>query len=472
MKSNRLGTLICVTLAIIIASSLPALGQFKYTEKPTLDKVPSGTISGQANGKAFEAKFVAFQPSYKGNWEMIIADKPFEPADIIMDCQHIDIDLPEFPAAGKVMSKPMEYGKGIWQIQDTDDPTQTTSWNADNAWVIEITSWDVKPWDPDADMFQQAGTASGRIAVCYKGASGSFKNSWAAGTFTNAPVRYMGEPPAAIKNAPAAKSGDSKPAAAAPAGSTKTIPSVSATAGKYTLIGQPGDWANTIAATMLDGKIYSVEASGSLFVTDPITGKWSSIGNPEFISTLFMFSAAGKLYSIEESGSLILLDHKTGARKQIGKAADWKNTIAIAMGADKLYSVETSGVLYITDPATGIWKQLGKSEFQSTKFLFFAKGSLYSIESSGTLYKINLTDGSWTSVGNAGAFSETLTGTTLNDMIYTADADGSLVQTMPESGNRTVLGKPDFGGTQFLIPVGVGLTSIESTGSMYAINVK
>ena len=39
----------------------------------------------------------------------------------------------------------------------------------------------------------EAGKASGRIAVCYQG-GGSFKDSWAAGTFENVPIRYMGKP--------------------------------------------------------------------------------------------------------------------------------------------------------------------------------------------------------------------------------------------------------------------------------------
>ncbi len=468
MASGRWVIWTITSVCLLTVAALPATAQFTYSEKPSLEKVPAGTITGQANGKPFEAKFVAFQPSYTGNWEMIIADKPFEPADIIMDCQHIDIDLPHAPAAGKVMSKPMEYGKGIWQIQSPDDPAETTSWNADNAWVLEITEWNVKPWDPNADMFQQAGTASGRIGICYKG-SGSFKNSWAGGTFKNASVRFMGEPPAAIKNAMA--SAPAAPAANAAAGSTKTIPG-SATAGTWKLVGNPGDWAGTIAATTLDGKVFTIESGGALFSTDPATGKWTPLGKPDFAATRFMFTAGKQLYTIEESGSLYQVNPGTGAWKQIGKPNDWKNTIAIASGAGKLYSIEATGALFVTDPATGIWKSIGKPDFAATRFMLFSKGSLFTIETSGTMYKVNPADGSWASVGHAGAFSETKVLTVLNDTMYTTEEDGSLVQCNPETGTRTVIGKPEFINTLFLLPVGTGLTSIESSGSMYAIHVQ
>ena len=58
---------------------------------------------------------------------------------------------------------------------------------------MRITSWDVKPFDESGELFQQAGSASGRIWVCYQ-AAGDHRDSWAQGSFENAPVRYMGKP--------------------------------------------------------------------------------------------------------------------------------------------------------------------------------------------------------------------------------------------------------------------------------------
>jgi hypothetical protein len=105
------------------------------------------------------------------------------------------MDLTEAPVAGKNWTRKMEYGAGYFQINnDPANPEATTSWNADNAWVFEVTKWDVKEWDPNGPLFQEAGKASGRIAVCYKGDPTGIQSSWIAGTFTDAVVRYMGKP--------------------------------------------------------------------------------------------------------------------------------------------------------------------------------------------------------------------------------------------------------------------------------------
>ncbi len=168
---------------------------FTYTESPSAGLIPVGPVRGQANGKTFEVKTVIFEPASEGKWKVnFYEDKVEDPTAALIEGQHIYLDLPGTPAAGEAMKKPMEFGGGYFQINKPGQEGQTTSWNADNAWVLEITEWNQKPWDPEADFFQTAGTASGRVAVCYKG-YGNFKNSWAAGNFKDAVIRYMGEPP-------------------------------------------------------------------------------------------------------------------------------------------------------------------------------------------------------------------------------------------------------------------------------------
>lgn len=171
-----------------------ASGAFTWTETPTIAAIPATPVAGQANGSEFVARFICFQPGLSG-WEMVIADKEFEqPTDIITDCQSVKIDLPEEPRTGWKHERAMGWGGGYWQIRQIEDPSNTTSWNADNAWAIEITSWEAAPYDSKGEMFQVAGRASGKVAVCYKAGAG-FANSWVAGTFKDAPIRYMGAPP-------------------------------------------------------------------------------------------------------------------------------------------------------------------------------------------------------------------------------------------------------------------------------------
>jgi hypothetical protein len=177
-------------------SKQPAPEAFTWSEAPTLDKIPAKPVVGEANGKPFNVQTILFEPAMRGGWRMVVADKKLDsPTGILVGCQHIDFDLTEEPAAGKKMTRKMEYGGGYFQIEkgEKDKPGETTSWNGDNAWVLELTTWDVRPYDDKGSLFQAVGTASGRIAIVYKGAIG-FKNSWAAGTFDKAVVRYMGKP--------------------------------------------------------------------------------------------------------------------------------------------------------------------------------------------------------------------------------------------------------------------------------------
>ena len=167
---------------------------FNYTENPTLAMIPDKPAQGEFNGQAFEVKTVIFQPGYDGKWELLLMKKKMEdPTDVMREGQYFNLGLNAKPGSGVVMTHKMEFGGGLCQIKKIDNPEETTSWNSDNAWVLEITQWDVKPWDPEGDIFQVAGTASGRVAVCYKGTCG-FADSWVAGTFSGAIVRYMGEP--------------------------------------------------------------------------------------------------------------------------------------------------------------------------------------------------------------------------------------------------------------------------------------
>ena len=168
--------------------------EFSFTDTPTLAMVPEGPVRGEVNGETFTVKTIILQPGYGGKWDIYLMEEKMEdPTDVMMEGQYFDLQLNKGPGAGVTMDHPMEFGDGFCQTRKIKNPDETTSWNSDNAWVLEITEWDVKDWDPDGDIFQVAGTASGKVAVCYKGSCG-FADSWAAGTFTGAVIRYMGKP--------------------------------------------------------------------------------------------------------------------------------------------------------------------------------------------------------------------------------------------------------------------------------------
>ncbi len=241
-----------------------------------------------------------------------------------------------------------------------------------------------------------------------------------------------------------------------------------ATAGEFAKqpVGPAGGWANTIAGAALDGKLYTVEAGGKLYATDPADGAWVQVGGADFANTAFLFAAGGSLVSIEKDGSLYLIDPAAGSWKQSGPAGGWANTIAGAVLDGTLYTVESSGALYATDPAAGTWRKVGNPDFAATKFLFAAGDRLVSIEDGGSLYLIDPADGSRKQVGEAGAWANAIAGATITRTLHTAETDGSLCATDVAMGTR-VTSASGFAGTRFLFGIRGQLCGIDADGNLF-----
>jgi hypothetical protein len=78
--------------------------------------------------------------------------------------------------------------------------------------------------------------------------------------------------------------------------------------------------------------------------------------------------------------------------------------------------------------------------------------------------------GSWQRVGPAGAWKGTLAGVVLNDRLYTAESNGGLYATDPDTGKWKQVSKAEFGATTFLFAVGDWLYTIETDGSLYRVS--
>jgi hypothetical protein len=161
---------------------------------------------------------------------------------------------------------------------------------------------------------------------------------------------------------------------------------------------------------------------------------------------------------------------QTAVKKQIGKAGDWRGTIAGAGMNNLIYTVESSGALYATDPAGDSWKQFGKNDFANILFMFAGDNKLFSIEKDGSLYAINPADGSWKQLGSAGAWSNTIAGVWLAGRIYTVEKSGALYATDPANGVWKRIGKLDFANTSIMLACNKKLFTIETSGSLYAVN--
>ncbi|MEM9069923.1 MAG: hypothetical protein AAGE52_15530 [Myxococcota bacterium] len=169
---------------------------FEYTESPTAESIPNSPAMANANGREIEIKTVVFQPRFN-SWSMTLTTAELDrPTGILpAGAESINLtDLPQELAAGTFTHSIDESGGGYFQIKKIDDPESTTSWNTRLAYVLEITEWNGQPYDPEGRLFQEAGTASGKVVAVFRGREGGFANSWVAGTFEDATVRYMGKP--------------------------------------------------------------------------------------------------------------------------------------------------------------------------------------------------------------------------------------------------------------------------------------
>lgn len=231
----------------------------------------------------------------------------------------------------------------------------------------------------------------------------------------------------------------------------------------------PGEWGNTIALTVLADNLYTVEKSGALYRTDLTTGKWIQLGKPEFARTAFLFSHGQNLFTIETDGNLYRVSPADGSWNRVGEPGAWRGTLALVVLDDHLYSIETSGVLYRTDLTSFRWTKLGKAEFGNTRLMFAHSPNLFTIEPDGNLYRVNPVDGSWSRIGSAGAWVNTIVGTTLNGKFYSVERDGALYETNLTLGGWKQIGKPEFRNSRFMFSSGASLYTIEGSG-LYRIN--
>jgi hypothetical protein len=177
------------------APPAPPVGpsRFQWTRTPTPAGIPAAPVSGEVHGKPFPVAQVVFEPSRRG-WTVLLLERPLpEPTAAVSQMRFLRVDLPAEPAVGQLQQRALAPGGALFQVELPDDPASYTLWTADNAWVLELSEWDVRPWDPAGPAIQVAGRAAGRIAVCYEG-GGDFRNAWVAGSFAEALVRYTGEP--------------------------------------------------------------------------------------------------------------------------------------------------------------------------------------------------------------------------------------------------------------------------------------
>lgn len=230
-----------------------------------------------------------------------------------------------------------------------------------------------------------------------------------------------------------------------------------------------GDWDNTEHAVVLNGKLYTIETGGALYVTELPSGIWRQLGKADFANTSFLFATSASLVTIEKDGSMLLVDPASGSWRKIGKGADWKNTFVGATIGDKLYTVETEGRMYETNTSSGIWRQIGKTDYLKIKFLYSDGTRLYSIENDGFFNSIDASSGAWKKIGNSNDWVGTNRSVMFNGKLYSTE-NNTLFVTDPATGVWKQLGKREFSSVDHLVGAGDSLYSIEFNGQLFRVS--
>lgn len=247
---------------------------------------------------------------------------------------------------------------------------------------------------------------------------------------------------------------------------------VSAQAGSWRTVGKAGEYSSTFRFAGGGDYIYSIEQMGSLYKITASSGSWTKIA-ANFENSKFLICSTTKLVSIEKNGNMYDINQTSGEWKQVGKTGDWADAIASAIIGETAYVIDNAGTLYKVPLSTGYWSKVGKSEFGGTYMLLAGSTKLYSIENSGTLYEIDPETGSWKQIGNSEAYGGTTHATTIGNKLYTIEAaSGILYETDLFTGNWKQIGNADYQATKFLTTANGKLYTIETSGTMYEINVK
>ena len=268
--------------------------------------------------------------------------------------------------------------------------------------------------------------------------------------------------------------GGAKPAntaapATSPAATTTTSTTTAPTAardvavtGKWELVGQEGEWKNTVGLVAMDDVLWSVEKDGSLYKTDPATGAHTLMGDKGSFERLQNLEGMDHMLWSIEAGSLYKNDPKTSKWELVGKEGEWSKTVDFVGLGGFLYSIEPDGSLWKTDKS-GNHTLLDKGDFKGCTHLTEMGGKLYTIES-GTLYQTDPSTMKWQQIGKEGQFSRVSAWEGTPSFIWMIDKSGNLYK-VDKDGTSTLLGD-SYGETTMLTTLNGKLWTVEG-GSLY-----
>jgi sugar lactone lactonase YvrE len=152
----------------------------------------------------------------------------------------------------------------------------------------------------------------------------------------------------------------------------------------------PRDWRDTVAAGAFAGRLYTIEKSGRLYVTDLAKAQWKPIGEPDIDDARYLVADDSALFDVEKDGTMYRIEASSGKWRTIGKPGEFENTIAVALLGGVVYTIDKAGQLYETDAARHSTRAIGGQDFADTVVLVAGKQTLFCVEKDGSLYEINV----------------------------------------------------------------------------------
>ncbi len=168
-----------------------------YSETALDEVIPALPLRGLANGKLFTGKTIAFYQGLEGKWRLEISDHLLDVLKGVAigriereDIQTIYLHFDKEPAAGDILAQEMAYGGGIFQIKQSADSMETTSWNTSLAYAIYIDSWQREANGEQPCSKRSLGSTTGKLFISFQGSEFTFEDSWVSGEFVDAPIVY------------------------------------------------------------------------------------------------------------------------------------------------------------------------------------------------------------------------------------------------------------------------------------------
>src|ERR1051325_4417739 len=270
-------------------------------------------------------------------------------------------------------------------------------------------------------------------------------------------------------NAPANTNANRPAATASPAANSNSTASTTSTdsnaavtvTGKWEMVGKEGDWKGTVDMVGMDGFLWSVEADGSLYKTDPATGNFTQVGEKGSFTKLKHLEAMDHLLWTVEGDTLYKSDPATGKWERSGEGGGWGKTVAMAGLNGILYSIEPDGSLWKTDKS-GNDTLVDKGDFKGCTDLAAMDGRLWTLED-GVLYSTEPTSLKWQKIAEFKNISVMISGT---DFLWMLDESGTLLK-VDRNGTSTVVGEPgSYGKTTVLTTPNGKLWTVEG-GNLY-----